>query len=447
MKNFILNFLFTKTPLVFLNQSIWRDEAFTYFMTKKNLFEILKLTAADFNPPFYYLLIKTWIKFFGYSEISLRTFSLIFFWGVIYIAFLFFQNIFKVSIKKNLLFLIMFLTNPVLVYYAFEARMYTLFAFLAFLSYYFFIKKKQLPYIISSIIGLHTHYFMVLIVITQMIYCLITKTLKKQKKPFFLLFYLYLPWIIFVIFINKNWGDNFWITKPKEISFLNFLGAFYFGYEPNIFSNNQLLTRILKIIQNLSNFLFIFFAFFFISKKNQGLYKDKHLINFLLWGLISPLIIFLFSLIKPLFLSRYLIPFIIGLIILITYLLNKINNRLFLLFFVFIMVFLSIQYQKYQIKYRLKKNTRLVVKEIKSLATKDDLIYVEDILDYFPVAYYFGEEKTYILYSSENTYDKIPHYIGKVLIPPDKIRSTLTIYPKKTFILKTNGDYEIQAVY
>ena len=65
----MLNFIFTKTPLFFLTQSFWRDEAFSYFMAKKNISEIIFLTAKDFNPPLYYSILHFWIKIFGGSEI------------------------------------------------------------------------------------------------------------------------------------------------------------------------------------------------------------------------------------------------------------------------------------------------------------------------------------------------------------------------------------------
>ncbi|PIW73452.1 hypothetical protein CO005_01355, partial [Candidatus Roizmanbacteria bacterium CG_4_8_14_3_um_filter_34_9] len=68
----MLNFLFTKTPLFFLTQPFWRDEAFSYFMAKKNIFEMLLLTAKDFNPPLYYFILHFWMNIFGSSEIALR---------------------------------------------------------------------------------------------------------------------------------------------------------------------------------------------------------------------------------------------------------------------------------------------------------------------------------------------------------------------------------------
>src|SRR3989339_1180240 len=145
----MLNFIFTKTHLFFFTQSFWRDEAFSYFMAKKNVSEIIFLTAKDFNPPLYYLILHFWIKIFGGSEIALRSLSIIFFWATIYVAFLFLNDIFKIKLKKSFFYLIFFIVNPLLLYYAFEARMYTMFAFFASLSYYAFFKKDYRLYLLS----------------------------------------------------------------------------------------------------------------------------------------------------------------------------------------------------------------------------------------------------------------------------------------------------------
>ena len=166
----MLAFLFTQSPLAFLIQSFWRDEAFSYFLAKKNIFEIIGLSASDFNPPLYYIIMHYWQKIFGPSEISLRGFSFIFFWATLYIIFLFLQEIFRLNFRKSILYLLLFLINPFLNYYAFEARNYTLLAFFATLSYFALAKKNYRLYIWSTVLGLYTHYFMLFVVFSQITY-------------------------------------------------------------------------------------------------------------------------------------------------------------------------------------------------------------------------------------------------------------------------------------
>ncbi|MGB9883604.1 MAG: hypothetical protein ACPLRN_03780 [Microgenomates group bacterium] len=171
----MIDWLFTKTPLYFLTQSFWNDEAFSFLMAKKNIFEIISYSAKDYSPPLYYLILHFWIKIFGSSEIALRLFSFIFFWGVVYLGFLFLNEIFKFSLKKSFFYTLLIVINPLLVYYAFEARSYTLFAFLSGVSFYALLKNKKRLYLVSAILGLYTHYFMIFVILAQYL-------IKKSKE-------------------------------------------------------------------------------------------------------------------------------------------------------------------------------------------------------------------------------------------------------------------------
>ena len=201
----MFTWLFTKTPFAFLVQSLWRDEAFSYLLAKKNIFQIIILTAKDFNPPLYYLILHYWIKIFGSSEIALRSLSFIFFWATLYAVYLFLSNIFKFSLKKSFFYLLFFLINPLFLYYAFEARMYLMFAFFATLSFYSLYKKNSKLYLFSTIFGLYTHYFMILILVTHYF---INKN-RGQLKAFLS----FVPWLLLVFFQKGIVNGSFWIKR------------------------------------------------------------------------------------------------------------------------------------------------------------------------------------------------------------------------------------------
>src|SRR3989338_7209134 len=147
--NIIFTLLFTFTPLKFYVQSIWRDEAFSYLLAKQNIFQILSLTAKDFNPPLYYLLLHVWVG-------------------------MFLLDIFQFSIKEVFISLLLFVLNPLLHYYAFEARMYSLLAFLVTLSFYFLAKKSYRKYALTVILSLYTHYFAIFPLLGHIIFILLT---------------------------------------------------------------------------------------------------------------------------------------------------------------------------------------------------------------------------------------------------------------------------------
>jgi len=87
---------------MFLVQSFWRDEAFSYLLAKKSILEIITLTVRDFSPPLYYFLLHFWINAFGKSEVALRSLSLIFYWATLYVAFLILTEVFKIKLKRAL---------------------------------------------------------------------------------------------------------------------------------------------------------------------------------------------------------------------------------------------------------------------------------------------------------------------------------------------------------
>src|SRR3990167_6624100 len=156
------DWFYSNTPLAYFIQSFWRDEAFSYLLAKNGFLKILWLTARDFNPPLYYLILNAWMKIFGSSEIAIRSMSLVAFGLIFYIFVEFLQNVLRVKKSRIVLYSLLFFSNPILNYYAFEGRMYSLFALFASLSFYFLYKRKVGKYVIVTTLGLYTHYFMVL---------------------------------------------------------------------------------------------------------------------------------------------------------------------------------------------------------------------------------------------------------------------------------------------
>jgi uncharacterized membrane protein len=433
----MINFLFTKTPFVFMVQSFWRDEAFTFLLSKKSIIEIIHLTAKDFNPPLYYIIIHFWMKIFGSSEIALRSFSLICYWATIYVIYLFLTEIIKV---KNILILILCLiiaiTNPLLVYYAFEARMYTLFAFLSTLSIYSLITSKKKLFFISNLLNFYTHYFSFFIFLIEVIYIFYLERNKntKFKKNFYFLWPLlfYLPWIIF-LFFNNSGSTNFWIKKLELNEIWQVPFFIYTGYEKDFNFYDQ------KIKYFNQYFLVIFLITIFFWKKIK---KEKKIFLIFLWGIIFPFLIFIFSyLIKPIFLPRYLIIFNIGFLLFLFFIFSKLP-KIIAFVLMLLLLYLNINYNTFQIKERKKMDLKKIIFEIKNISKANDVIYVVNELDFHVAQYYFGEEKVYIY---DKKYEEIPNYVGKILIPKSKIRYELPTYPKKAFILYPNGEYEIQS--
>lgn len=70
--------LFILSAGVFLRLSgltispIWYDEAYTLYMTRLPITEVIRLQAMDFNPPLWEIILWPWLRLFGESELTLR---------------------------------------------------------------------------------------------------------------------------------------------------------------------------------------------------------------------------------------------------------------------------------------------------------------------------------------------------------------------------------------
>jgi len=426
----MLNFLATQTPLKFFAQSLWRDEAFSVLLSRRGIGELLVLTARDFNPPLYYLLLKGWIFLFGSSEIAIRSLSFIFFWATLYVFFLILTNVIKLKEGKTIPYLGLFTINPFLLYFAFEARMYMMFTFFATLSYYFFLTKKKLLYSIVLILGLYTHYMMVFVIFSQ----LISIPKKTTIKQIALALIIFLPWIIFLFVHHPFIKENFWPLPQPLTTVFRIPGILYTGYDRDFRFYEKDIFWISLTIFGIS-------LISLLAHKKGG--HEKYLRIFLVWAFFSPGILFIISIFSPVLVARYVIFSCVGLLLLFTLIFERFSLVPRIIFFLLLLSF-ALNYNKLQIKYREKSNLRRTLHEIKSLAKKDDVLYVESELDFHVAEYYLDENRVFIYGKS---YGEIPSYVGKVLIPKDKIVTQLPHYPKKAFILQEDGSYKIEAIF
>ena len=142
--NYIL-LLFLFLSIFFVRESLWIDEATSANVVRNfSLIDIVNVySRGDFHPPLYYLTLKLWSLVFGTTEIGIRSLSILFSLGTI-------VSVYLIGVKlkdKNLgLVSALFLaTGPLFVYYASEARMYSMVTFLVTLLIYFFIKLIDKP--------------------------------------------------------------------------------------------------------------------------------------------------------------------------------------------------------------------------------------------------------------------------------------------------------------
>jgi len=121
---------------LFLNkQSLWVDEFFTIYWSRFDPGFLLGPGARlETNPPTYYLLMHTWTRLFGTSELSVRFPSVLASAATVWVVYALSRKLF--DHRTAVLAALFAALEPAAVYYAQEARSYALLAFTDALALY-----------------------------------------------------------------------------------------------------------------------------------------------------------------------------------------------------------------------------------------------------------------------------------------------------------------------
>ena len=446
--NILIEFFNNHSPLLYLTQSLWRDEAFSVLIAQHSVQQIISLTAQDFNPPLYYLILHFWIKIFGSGEIAIRMLSFIFFLALVYICCLFAKKLKLSSLTTYYLLLTTFL-NPMLLYYAFEARMYSLLALLATASMYFFFSKNRLGYIISTALGLWTQPFMAFIILSQVFYSALQDfraysedELKQGKRNTWTYFYsslvivflLFIPWIPVILFQLTRSGPM-WMWPINWTTVTTILGSLFTGYEGTPGGLWGLMTVFSLII------LFFSLLVLRLSVRVKKDHPAEVYRLLLIWLFLPTLLVLTISYFKPIYVNRYLIFTTVAEIFIIIVGISLIKNKLFRNLFAIGYLLFVIIFNFWFPSRHAKLDIRRALTEINQLAQPKDLILSQTPLTFFEANYYTPKPRQIWLYNPHQT--AVPLYVGASLITKDKMIYTLPKYPIRAFLIHDDGSYEL----
>jgi uncharacterized membrane protein len=422
--NNLINLFLYNTPIFYFIQSIWRDEAFSYFMAKNSISDIIIKTASDFNPPLYYILLHFWITIFGRTDILLKLLSFSAHLLTVYYAYLLSKKIFS---RKFSVFVCLFtLFNPMLIYYAFEIRMYALYALFTLCSLYYFIIKKWNHYLLVNVFGLYTHSFFIFVPVSFFVWNLIYS---KKYKELYLIFkpvLFFLPWIPVIInqFIRSKNSLIFPVDKQLIQSSLGNLFTNYEGTPGTLWTKTAIVSLII-----------LFFIIY-------GFYKNRKMSLLLNIPIFLPLsFILTYSVIKrPIYVNRYLIFITVFEIIALSYSIYLVKNKIIrntiaAITFVFI-IFFNI----YITPFHKKTDFKTLFLEINKIAQENDFVYAKTPIAFLESAYYFKNENKVFIYNPDNI--SIPEYIG-ITVTFNNISKTEFPNANKTYLITDDANYSV----
>jgi mannosyltransferase len=192
----------------------------------------------DPQPPFYYVLLNIWIRLFGDSEFSVRFLSVI--WGVLSIPLIYLAGKNLINKSTGLVAAALLSIAPLHIWYAQEARGYTLSVFLVLLVFYFFQKSYQdrknkswLSFLATMILALYTNYFSVLMPLAGWFFVLFRRDkvfLRQWLAVNVILAAAFLPWLPALMQQLDFVKSVFWIPKPTLASLVITLENLHLGY-------------------------------------------------------------------------------------------------------------------------------------------------------------------------------------------------------------------------
>lgn len=285
----------------YLTRGFWGDEAWTALISSFPLTEIIRVTAEDFHPPFYYFLVHGFIQIFGSSEM-IRLISLAFFLITPIPVYLLAKKLTTKKIAWPAAIIV--LSSPILFTYGFEARSYALVAFISAFSTLAFwqglaSKKKKWFWIygILGAVGVYTHYYLWFIFASHGVYWLVIerKQIKRVLMAYMGILVAQLPWVPSLFSQVSSVADNYWIgpigNRTHWEFFIRVTGGDH-GTPQQMFT---VFTFILLLIISLVA----------IKWRRKSIPKQYLFLWF--WLLIPVIIPSLISLYRPVFFYRYLI--------------------------------------------------------------------------------------------------------------------------------------------
>ena len=169
-------------------QSLWLDESATIRLLRPGLWDTLsQLPGSESAPPVYYVLAWAWTRIFGTGAMDLRSLSAVFGTLTVPVAFLAAR---RASTQAGLWAAGIAAVNPLLFYYAQEARAYALLILLAGLSFVCWqralddpTRRRTIEWAAVSALALGTHYFALFLIIPEALWLLRRLGLRRLAVP------------------------------------------------------------------------------------------------------------------------------------------------------------------------------------------------------------------------------------------------------------------------
>ena len=365
------------------DQIFWQDELYTLFITDPSIpfYDFInRHKNIDESPVLYFLILRIY-NYFIYSSEGIRFSSVIFSILAVLISFKFFRIFFRNQNSLYCLALVSF--NIFLIWQSKEARIQSLVSFVGLLNILVFYKytiidnfKNRLILFIINLFSLSIYPFLLMIVLSQIIYILLNKRIRLKSFFFILLLTFGFYFLINYDYILLKTGKTH--LYPLEVTF--FINYFFRSFFGSI------------IFGGISLILFALGLFYLIKDKTN---------DFIIFNLYLVIISYSFAIFYTFFKGggviapRYFIFLIPSIIVIITQLLNK--KKFIRIKYIYLILTIL--------------NSLLLFDSFK--IQKPKLSFLMSNLDENVTRYYFTNEGNHTTFTGKNYQDVYDYYFIK----------------------------------
>ena len=199
--------------------SVWIDESATLaLVAPHSMRRIVQLTSYDAHPPVWYLVLKPWLTVFGKTVLAARVQSALFMFGAFGVWYHFVRTRFSRSLALAALALMV--TNPMLLHYAVEGRMYAFATLLTAISCVLITSQwrwRWVAYWLVGVVMLYTHFFLGFVLAAEFLYLAISRREQGKSLLWLIIFgativAAFVPWLPYAFHISSAAVSNgFWI--------------------------------------------------------------------------------------------------------------------------------------------------------------------------------------------------------------------------------------------